>query len=711
MDDRITAAVVGVLTVAIGIAASPTLAAQPRSENATYERWCERCHGTDGSGNGPAAATLRFNDRAPRDFTTGVFRYRTTTEETSASDADLRRTIRNGLAETAMPAFAGILSDAQIEEAITTLRGFHLKPTTAPIALTIGEPPTPDARVLESGRRIYSALGCQRCHGLDGTGALVDSAIGEHTGVPAFMFAPASFTPPHLTNDDGSVAVATDLTRPWGFRGGSEAEDIVMRLAAGISGTPMRGYARSARMEELWALAYYVRSLAAAPSLREAAIAAALRPHGLDQEPRDYGEYLAKSGTCFLCHVQMQPDGSYSSASFGAGGMRVRIKYIGTQYSRNLTSEPATGIGGWFASDFRRAIKRGRAKDGRRLNPLDMPWTILTGLADSDADALYAYFSALEPVDNQIPAPRAPGLVEGVIEKGRALITGSHEGAFFRFHPGNAGSALSADGVDIANTPTAARRNVHNPTTGLLLLAASMLASAALLGLRLGRPGRRRPTPPPRRIAVGVWIAAMFTATAVYNWPFLMWMPTGLLLGEGLYGPAATALNLPPLRQPPPPLDSRDPGLEALARRGREVATTGTCSLCHTAGPSWIRLWSPFPELGGGMKANWEVYGTTYSRNITPDTETGIGAWSDAEIKRAVTTGLSRDGRTMHWQAMPWDHFSRLKSEDLEALVFYLRSIPAAFSKIPPPAPPDNDDMTGDSFWLGYSGEYRIGSE
>ncbi|MGH7818697.1 MAG: hypothetical protein ACREQ9_02900, partial [Candidatus Binatia bacterium] len=110
---------------------------------------------------------------------------------------------------------------------------------------------------------------------------------------------------------------------------------------------------------------------------------------------------------------------------------------------------------------------------------------------------------------------------------------------------------------------------------------------------------------------------------------------------------------------------------------------------------------------GGGMKVNWKVFGTTWSRNLTPDRETGLGTWSDAEIRRAITGGIARDGRRMHWQAMPWDHFANLAGEDLEALIFYLRSLPPAWSKVPEPRPPRPGDEAADTFWFGYSGEYR----
>jgi hypothetical protein len=150
-----------------------------------------------------------------------------------------------------------------------------------------------------------------------------------------------------------------------------------------------------------------------------------------------------------------------------------------------------------------------------------------------------------------------------------------------------------------------------------------------------------------------------------------------------------------------------DPDQRALAERGRYVATLGTCPLCHTAGPSVTRLWAPFPEMGGGMQVNWRVFGTTYSRNLTPHAETGLGRWSRAEMRRAITAGIARDGRLMHWQAMPWDHFSNLRLEDLEALVTYLQHLPPVHSRVPDPAPPAEGDEEGDTFHFGYTGDYR----
>jgi hypothetical protein len=60
--------------------------------------------------------------------------------------------------------------------------------------------------------------------------------------------------------------------------------------------------------------------------------------------------------------------------------------------------------------------------------------------------------------------------------------------------------------------------------------------------------------------------------------------------------------------------------------------------------------------------------------NITPHLEQGIGAWTDDEIKRAITQATSRDGRQLQ-PAMPFYFYEKISDEDLEALIAYLRSI------------------------------------
>src|SRR5258705_9946155 len=73
----------------------------------------------------------------------------------------------------------------------------------------------------------------------------------------------------------------------------------------------------------------------------------------------------------------------------------------------------------------------------------------------------------------------------------------------------------------------------------------------------------------------------------------------------------------------------------ALVKRGRDLAAIGNCNDCHT-----VRGGKAF---AGGLPVQTPV-GTIYSSNITPDAETGIGRWSEAAFRRAMRSGVDRDG-------------------------------------------------------------------
>jgi mono/diheme cytochrome c family protein len=378
----------------------------------------------------------------------------------------------------------------------------------------------------------------------------------------------------------------------------------------------------------------------------------------------------------------MNPDGSYAEGSFGAGGMRVEQPTLGTVFTRNLTPDRQTGLGGWSADDLRRVFREGRSKNGRSLSALDMPWIILAELSDADVDALHAYLQSLSPVRNLVPPPRAPGWRAAIVDKLRMILAG--EQMRESYLPLNAGTVPAQD----------ARPEVRNPYDPL------WLALVFLLGLLwLGRRAAKTAL-----VVVGPLALAILL---LYVWPPLRFMPPGLLRAQPPYQRVAGWISMPPVRLPPLPQPIADPDLAALAERGRYVATFATCSFCHTTGPSLTRIYAPFPDMGGGMKVNWKVFGTTYSRNLTPDVETGLGTWSDAEIGRAIISGIARGGRLMHWQAMPWDHFSALSAEDLEALIVYLRNLRPVWSKVAASEPPAAGHEEGDTFFFGYSGEYR----
>lgn len=114
------------------------------------------------------------------------------------------------------------------------------------------------------------------------------------------------------------------------------------------------------------------------------------------------------------------------------------------------------------------------------------------------------------------------------------------------------------------------------------------------------------------------------------------------------------------------------------------VESVTICFECHSerdfSKPGW-----PIPpgRTGSGRILGGE--GTPeqgVAPNISPDKETGIGAWSDDEIKRAIVGGVGRDGRQLNPE-MPYRYFNRLSASELDAIVGYLRSIPPVRNNLP----------------------------
>ncbi len=98
-----------------------------------------------------------------------------------------------------------------------------------------------------------------------------------------------------------------------------------------------------------------------------------------------------------------------------------------------------------------------------------------------------------------------------------------------------------------------------------------------------------------------------------------------------------------------------------LVARGEALAGGGFCGECHTAKGG--------QQFAGGY-AMQTPFGAIYSTNITPDPETGIGAWSEAAFARAMHEGVARDGSLL-FPAFPYDHFTKLSDDDVRALYAY----------------------------------------
>jgi nicotinate dehydrogenase subunit B len=121
------------------------------------------------------------------------------------------------------------------------------------------------------------------------------------------------------------------------------------------------------------------------------------------------------------------------------------------------------------------------------------------------------------------------------------------------------------------------------------------------------------------------------------------------------------------------PIARPDPSVYSATTvaRGEQLAALGNCAVCHTT-------------LNGTVNAGGRPletpFGTIFSTNITPDVETGIGAWSYPAFERAMREGIHRDGRQLY-PAFPYPHYAKATDADLQALYAYLMAQPAVRAK------------------------------
>ena len=111
----------------------------------------------------------------------------------------------------------------------------------------------------------------------------------------------------------------------------------------------------------------------------------------------------------------------------------------------------------------------------------------------------------------------------------------------------------------------------------------------------------------------------------------------------------------------------------ATIARGAQLAAIGDCAACHTAPHG--------RAYAGGLPLRTQ-FGTIYGTNITPDPDTGIGRWSRAAFLRALRQGVDRKGRHLY-PAFPYDHFTLLGDDDIDALYAFLMTREPVRSEIP----------------------------
>lgn len=151
--------------------------------------------------------------------------------------------------------------------------------------------------------------------------------------------------------------------------------------------------------------------------------------------------------------------------------------------------------------------------------------------------------------------------------------------------------------------------------------------------------------------------------------------------------------------------------------RGAYLVTAGVCDDCHTP-KKWIPgKPDPVPmdgyRLAGHLESeklppppsinqSWIAvgsqdftawagpWGVSYSMNLTPDENTGIGSWSEQTFIQAMKTGKHMGVSRPILPPMPWPSYGQLTDDDLKSIYAFLRTIPAVHNRVPDPVPPPN---------------------
>lgn len=203
-----------------------------------YERKCLLCHGEKGDGKGPAGELLR---PAPRDFTSGIYKIRSTANKIPA-DKDTFDVITHGMPGTSMPPWS-VLPEKDRSNLVAYLKTFAADTfKEAPKKQELPKDVASSAASIKRGQEMYEAIECNKCHGAEGR------ADGPSR--------------PELKDEWGQPIAPANLTKRWTFRGGASRNDIATRLAVGVLGTPMPSFIDSVeKPDDIWHLTNYIASL------------------------------------------------------------------------------------------------------------------------------------------------------------------------------------------------------------------------------------------------------------------------------------------------------------------------------------------------------------------------------------------------------------------------------------------------------------------
>ena len=206
------------------------------------------------------------------------------------------------------------------------------------------------------------------------------------------------------------------------------------------------------------------------------------------------GEYIFRAGVCAGCHTDSKGGGE-----FLAGGRPLETPF-GIFYSPNITPDPETGIGGWSAADFARAMRDGVAPDGSHYFPV-FPYTAFTGMSAADLADLKAYLDT-------VPAVRRANRAHDVAAPfGWRFTVGPWKWLFFERGPYEPRADRSRQwnrGAYLA-TALAHCAECHSPRN----LLGGLMRDMLFAGTENGPEGQRAPNITPHvATGIGRWSAA-----------------------------------------------------------------------------------------------------------------------------------------------------------------------------------------------------------
>lgn len=229
----------------------------------TYTEYCVSCHGVKGDGNGIASKGMW---PAPRNFNLGIYKFGNVPSGELPHDEDFYRIIRHGLNGTAMLKWD--ISDKRLDAVTQYIKTFAPQAWEAKDK-TLGEvnklttDPFTIARkdyAIQYGKEVYHAVAnCQSCHTAYATKAEIVE-WSKKFNQPVTEFDDKLYTVKLQDSEHGYKALPPDFT--WHLvRSAETVEDLYLRISSGVGGTSMPSWKGVLEDDQVWAVAYYLKSL------------------------------------------------------------------------------------------------------------------------------------------------------------------------------------------------------------------------------------------------------------------------------------------------------------------------------------------------------------------------------------------------------------------------------------------------------------------